>query len=73
MYPIDKTNMDLLRLLHFLAHKAGYDELTQSQMRIASGETLEDLGLTHVALRMTSWDQAGQLGRFLNEIAPAVA
>ena len=32
-----------------------------------------DAGLTHVALRMTSWDQAGQLDRFLNEIAPAFA
>lgn len=32
-----------------------------------------DAGLTHVALRLTSWDQAGQLRRFLNEIAPAFA
>jgi len=31
-----------------------------------------DAGLTHVALRMTSWNQAGQLERFLNEIAPAL-
>jgi alkanesulfonate monooxygenase SsuD/methylene tetrahydromethanopterin reductase-like flavin-dependent oxidoreductase (luciferase family) len=28
-------------------------------------------GLGHMALRLTSWDQAGQLRRFLNEVAPA--
>jgi alkanesulfonate monooxygenase SsuD/methylene tetrahydromethanopterin reductase-like flavin-dependent oxidoreductase (luciferase family) len=30
-------------------------------------------GLTHVALRLTSWDQRGQLRRFLGEVAPAFA
>jgi len=30
-----------------------------------------DAGLDHVALRLASWDQAGQLKRFLNEVAPA--
>jgi alkanesulfonate monooxygenase SsuD/methylene tetrahydromethanopterin reductase-like flavin-dependent oxidoreductase (luciferase family) len=29
-------------------------------------------GLGHMALRLTSWDQAGQLRRFLNEVAPAL-
>ena len=28
-------------------------------------------GLDHIALRMTSWDQTGQLKRFLEEVAPA--
>ena len=28
-------------------------------------------GLQHITLRLTSWDQQGQLGRFLTEIAPA--
>jgi alkanesulfonate monooxygenase SsuD/methylene tetrahydromethanopterin reductase-like flavin-dependent oxidoreductase (luciferase family) len=28
-------------------------------------------GVGHMALRLTSWDQAGQLRRFLNEVAPA--
>jgi alkanesulfonate monooxygenase SsuD/methylene tetrahydromethanopterin reductase-like flavin-dependent oxidoreductase (luciferase family) len=28
-------------------------------------------GIEHIALRMTSWDQAGQLERFLKEVAPA--
>ena len=27
-------------------------------------------GLDHISLRMTSWDQRGQLKRFLNEVAP---
>lgn len=30
-----------------------------------------DAGLNHITLRMTSWDQHGQLKRFLNEVAPA--
>jgi alkanesulfonate monooxygenase SsuD/methylene tetrahydromethanopterin reductase-like flavin-dependent oxidoreductase (luciferase family) len=32
-----------------------------------------DAGLGHVALRLTSWDQRGQLRRFLDEVAPAFA
>ena len=32
-----------------------------------------DAGLSHVALRMTSWDQRGQLKRFLGEVAGAFA
>ena len=28
-------------------------------------------GLDHITLRMTSWDQMGQLNRFLKEVAPA--
>lgn len=28
-------------------------------------------GLQHITLRLTSWDQQGQLKRFLNEVAPA--
>jgi len=28
-------------------------------------------GLKHVTLRLTSWDQRGQLKRFLTEVAPA--
>jgi alkanesulfonate monooxygenase SsuD/methylene tetrahydromethanopterin reductase-like flavin-dependent oxidoreductase (luciferase family) len=32
-----------------------------------------DAGLSHVALRLTSWDQRGQLARFLTEVAPAFA
>jgi alkanesulfonate monooxygenase SsuD/methylene tetrahydromethanopterin reductase-like flavin-dependent oxidoreductase (luciferase family) len=32
-----------------------------------------DAGLSHVALRLTSWDQRGQLKRFLAEVAPAFA
>jgi alkanesulfonate monooxygenase SsuD/methylene tetrahydromethanopterin reductase-like flavin-dependent oxidoreductase (luciferase family) len=32
-----------------------------------------DAGLSHIALRLTSWDQRGQLKRFLTEVAPAFA
>ena len=32
-----------------------------------------DAGLQHMALRLSSWDQRGQLKRFLNEVAPAFA
>ena len=32
-----------------------------------------DAGLGHLALRLTSWDQKGQLRRFLDEVAPAFA
>ena len=30
-----------------------------------------DAGIDHISLRMASWDQAGQMKRFVNEIAPA--
>ncbi|HEY2989679.1 MAG TPA: LLM class flavin-dependent oxidoreductase, partial [Candidatus Binatia bacterium] len=30
-------------------------------------------GLQHITLRLTSWDQQGQLARFLNEVVPAFA
>ena len=30
-----------------------------------------EAGLGHMALRLTSWDQRGQLARFLNEVIPA--
>ena len=32
-----------------------------------------EAGVGHMALRLTSWDQRGQLARFLNEVAPAFA
>jgi alkanesulfonate monooxygenase SsuD/methylene tetrahydromethanopterin reductase-like flavin-dependent oxidoreductase (luciferase family) len=32
-----------------------------------------DAGVQHLSLRLTSWDQQGQLKRFLNEVAPAFA
>lgn len=31
-----------------------------------------DAGLSHITLRMASWDQRGQFERFLREVAPAV-
>jgi len=32
-----------------------------------------EAGLQHIALRLTSWDQRGQLKRFLAEVAPALS
>jgi len=32
-----------------------------------------EAGVGHMALRLTSWDQRGQLARFLNEVSPALA
>ena len=32
---------------------------------------LNDAGIEHITLRMTSWDQTGQLKRFLEEVVPA--
>jgi alkanesulfonate monooxygenase SsuD/methylene tetrahydromethanopterin reductase-like flavin-dependent oxidoreductase (luciferase family) len=32
-----------------------------------------DAGVQHVSLRLSSWDQQGQLKRFLHEVAPAFA
>jgi alkanesulfonate monooxygenase SsuD/methylene tetrahydromethanopterin reductase-like flavin-dependent oxidoreductase (luciferase family) len=40
---------------------------------IAGLQAYLDAGLDHVALRLTSWDQRGQLKRFLHEVAPAFA
>ena len=34
-------------------------------------ETYFEAGVGHITLRMTSWDQTGQLKRFLEEVAPA--
>jgi alkanesulfonate monooxygenase SsuD/methylene tetrahydromethanopterin reductase-like flavin-dependent oxidoreductase (luciferase family) len=38
---------------------------------IAELSTYFEAGVGHMALRLTSWDQRGQLKRFLEEIAPA--
>src|SRR5438552_1204987 len=35
------------------------------------GASAADAGVGHMALRLTSWDQRGQLARFLNEVIPA--
>jgi len=34
-------------------------------------KTYFDAGIGHVTLRMTSWDQTGQLKQFLDEVVPA--
>jgi alkanesulfonate monooxygenase SsuD/methylene tetrahydromethanopterin reductase-like flavin-dependent oxidoreductase (luciferase family) len=40
---------------------------------VAELRAYADAGLGHIALRLTSWDQRGQLKRFLGEVAPALA
>jgi alkanesulfonate monooxygenase SsuD/methylene tetrahydromethanopterin reductase-like flavin-dependent oxidoreductase (luciferase family) len=40
---------------------------------IAELRAYAEAGLSHIALRLTSWDQRGQLKRFLGEVAPALA
>ena len=40
---------------------------------IAGLQAYLDAGLGHIGLRLASWDQKGQLKRFLDEVAPAFA
>ena len=44
-----------------------------SPVRRASCAPTSRPALGHMALRLTSWDQRGQLKRFLAEVAPALA
>ncbi|HEX7787996.1 MAG TPA: LLM class flavin-dependent oxidoreductase [Methylomirabilota bacterium] len=39
---------------------------------IAQLREYAEAGLSHIALRLSSWDQRGQLKRFLGEVAPAL-
>src|SRR5262249_36581864 len=39
---------------------------------IAELQAYFEAGVGHMALRLTSWDQRGQLARFLGEVAPAL-
>jgi len=39
---------------------------------VAELRAYAEAGLGHIALRLTSWDQRGQLKRFLGEVAPAL-
>jgi alkanesulfonate monooxygenase SsuD/methylene tetrahydromethanopterin reductase-like flavin-dependent oxidoreductase (luciferase family) len=40
---------------------------------VAELQAYFDAGVQHIALRLSSWDQRGQLTRFLQEVAPALA
>ncbi|HEV8306423.1 MAG TPA: LLM class flavin-dependent oxidoreductase [Methylomirabilota bacterium] len=40
---------------------------------IAALRAYAEAGLQHITLRLSSWDQRGQLTRFLDEVAPALA
>ena len=49
----------------------GWTAAGSARQCIAELKAYFDAGLGHIALRMTSWDQRGQLKRFLAEVAPA--
>lgn len=49
----------------------GWTAAGSPQQCIAELARYFEAGMQHIALRLTSWDQRGQLKRFLSEIAPA--
>src|SRR5204863_7957112 len=51
----------------------GWTVAGPSSRCIADLRAYFDAGLGHMALRLTSWDQRGQLRRFLEEVAPALS
>ncbi len=51
----------------------GFTTAGNSKQCIQELKNYFNAGIGHVALRFASWDQRGQLSRFLNEVAPAFA
>ena len=49
----------------------GFTTAGSPQQCIADLQTYFAAGLDHITLRMASWNQAGQLKRFIEEVAPA--
>ena len=49
----------------------GWTAAGSPQQCIAELARYFEAGMQHIALRLTSWDQRGQLKRFLSEVAPA--
>ncbi len=49
----------------------GFTTAGSPKQCIAELQSYFDAGLDHITLRMTSWNQAYQMNRFINEIAPA--
>jgi alkanesulfonate monooxygenase SsuD/methylene tetrahydromethanopterin reductase-like flavin-dependent oxidoreductase (luciferase family) len=50
----------------------GFTTAGSPQQCIEELKAYFDAGIEHITLRMTSWDQTGQLKRFLNEVVPAL-
>jgi alkanesulfonate monooxygenase SsuD/methylene tetrahydromethanopterin reductase-like flavin-dependent oxidoreductase (luciferase family) len=48
----------------------GWTAAGSSMQCIEELQAYVDAGVQHVSLRLISWDQRGQLKRFLNEVAP---
>jgi len=49
----------------------GWTAAGSPQQCVAELARYFEAGIQHIALRLTSWDQRGQLKRFLSEVAPA--
>jgi alkanesulfonate monooxygenase SsuD/methylene tetrahydromethanopterin reductase-like flavin-dependent oxidoreductase (luciferase family) len=67
-----KTFLDTYYTANFSpSFVAGWTAAGDPKQCIAELQAYFDAGVQHLSLRMTSWDQRGQLKRFLNEVAPA--
>lgn len=67
-----KTFLDKYYTSHFsAAFVEGFTTAGSPKHCIQELKDYFNSGLQHITLRMTSWDQQGQLRRFLTEIAPA--
>ncbi|MBI2987695.1 MAG: LLM class flavin-dependent oxidoreductase [Deltaproteobacteria bacterium] len=51
----------------------GFTTVGNSKQCIQELKDYFNAGIEHITLRLTSWDQRGQLSRFVNEIVPAFA
>jgi alkanesulfonate monooxygenase SsuD/methylene tetrahydromethanopterin reductase-like flavin-dependent oxidoreductase (luciferase family) len=67
-----KTFLDTYYTANFSpAFVEGWTAAGSPEQCIEELQAYFDAGVQHVSLRLTSWDQQGQLKRFLNEVAPA--
>jgi alkanesulfonate monooxygenase SsuD/methylene tetrahydromethanopterin reductase-like flavin-dependent oxidoreductase (luciferase family) len=69
-----KTFLDKYYAANFSpAFVEGWTAAGSPQRCIEELQAYFDAGVQHLSLRLTSWDQKGQLKRFLNKVAPAFA
>jgi alkanesulfonate monooxygenase SsuD/methylene tetrahydromethanopterin reductase-like flavin-dependent oxidoreductase (luciferase family) len=67
-----KTFLDTYYTANFSpAFVEGWTAAGSPEQCIEELQAYFDAGVQHVSLRLTSWNQQGQLKRFLNEVAPA--
>ena len=68
-----KTFLDTYYTTNFSsAFVEGWTAAGSPKQCIEELQAYSDAGVQHVCLRLTSWDQQGQLKRFLQEVAPAL-